>query len=239
MRRGPLFGSVFELVCHRRTWGVDRVYFHDGEGTLSRPVGRPISSPTAKSPVPTTRRSCGPQRSEAPAGGARWRTRSRPKRPLRAMDLADDLVADLNANVASRIRRRPSYLLLPGPVSSPCVGGTSQPDPVGLAAGFARSRTVQTIHRPDPADLSTTPQAKRCCGWPDRVHVAVTDTTASCPSSRATVGAVRGWSRSSRRQAMRSAVAVWRSTSRVQPRRQQVRVRWCDVGGAGVRRRGW
>lgn len=32
----PLFGKVFELVDRRRTWGEDRVYFHDAAGKLCR-----------------------------------------------------------------------------------------------------------------------------------------------------------------------------------------------------------
>jgi hypothetical protein len=36
----PLFGRDFEFVVHRRNWGEDRVYFHDGDGALcSVPAG--------------------------------------------------------------------------------------------------------------------------------------------------------------------------------------------------------
>jgi hypothetical protein len=29
-----LFGQEYELVVYRHNWGEDRVYFHNGEGTL-------------------------------------------------------------------------------------------------------------------------------------------------------------------------------------------------------------
>jgi hypothetical protein len=32
----PMFGKVFALVDRRRTWGEDRVYFHDAAGKLCR-----------------------------------------------------------------------------------------------------------------------------------------------------------------------------------------------------------
>jgi hypothetical protein len=32
----PLFGKVFALVDRRRTWGEDRVYYHDDAGKLCR-----------------------------------------------------------------------------------------------------------------------------------------------------------------------------------------------------------
>lgn len=32
----PLFGKVFALVDRRRTWGEDRVYYHDAAGKLCR-----------------------------------------------------------------------------------------------------------------------------------------------------------------------------------------------------------
>ncbi len=30
----PLFGREFEFVVHRRNWGEDRIYCHDGDGQL-------------------------------------------------------------------------------------------------------------------------------------------------------------------------------------------------------------